>query len=134
MREASSEDNKNKIRLLTTEEMIDSYWNELLPTALECGMTPTQFWEDDPRLVHSYLIKHTLELDGINFQSWVIGLYVYNAVSSSLSQGFDKNSKAKYLEKPIEELNGTYIPKKQYTQQQKVNFWAKFKSNKKKGG
>ena len=115
--------------------MLDNYWNELLPIALECGMTPTQFWEDEPRLVHSYLRKHELVLEEQNYQSWLIGLYVYDAMSVVMANSFGKGKKLNYMEKPVE-IN----PPKQKTEEdistfrQKTNYWAKFKNHKKKGG
>lgn len=111
--------------------MLNNYWNELFPLALKCGMTPTQFWDDEPRLIHSYLIKHQLEADDINYRSWLFGLYVYDAFAVVLSNAFSKDSKAKYFEKPIEEMNATFKPKVEATYREKVNFWAKLG---KKGG
>ena len=119
------------------------YWQEFLPLALECGMSPTDFWEGEPRLVNSYLRKHELELDEFNYKSWLSGLYVHRAVSSSLSQAFSDSKSAsktlKYFDKPIEKLNSDYVVLNEETKEktidsshrQKVNFWAKFG---KKGG
>lgn len=114
--------------------MQDSYWNELLPRALMCGMTPTQFWYDEPRLIHSYLCKHEQVLDEENYKSWLIGLYVYNAVATVMANSFSKDSKLKYAEKPLEELNASYRPKEKFEFRETVNYWSKFKKNKKKGG
>lgn len=101
--------------------------------ALMCGMTPTQFWYEEPRLIHSYLCKHKMVLDKDNDRAWLFGLYVYKAVGVAISNNFNEKSKETYFEKPIEELYKSYKPKKEYTHQDKVNYWAKFK-NKKKGG
>ena len=105
--------------------------------ALECGMTPTQFWEDEPRLINSYIRKHELELDESNYKSWLIGLYSYEAVSVALSKAFSDKGKAdniNYFEKPIEELFSNYEEHKEQTSKdfrKSVNYWAKFA---KKGG
>ena len=113
----------------TTEEMLNTYWNEIFPLALECGMTPTQFWDEEPRLFHSYLVKHQLMLSQINYESWLIGLYVNIAFQVGLS-GFSKGSNAKYCEKPIEAFNG-YKPKEKIGEyRETVNYWSKFKTNK----
>lgn len=99
-------------------------------------MTPTQFWEDEPRLVHSYLCKHELVLEEQNYQSWLIGFYVYDAMSVVMANSFGKGKKLKYMEKPVEIIP----PKKKEEEEiastfrQKTNYWAKFKNLKKKGG
>ena len=122
--------------------MQNSYWEDLLPMALECGMTPTQFWEEEPRLVKSFIIKHKMEQDEFNYKAWLLNIYTFNAVITAIGQAFaDKKSanKIHYFEKPIEEL---YINRKTKSQEEKkeitnnkyrkqVNFWAKFG---KKGG
>lgn len=113
--------------------MQDSYWEEYLPMALECGMSPTQFWNGEPRLLNSYIRKHKLELDEFNYKSWLLNLYTYDAVSVSIAQVFG-DKKAKYFDKPIEELyaNNKTISKEekektiQNTYRNQVNFWAKF--------
>lgn len=63
-----------------------------------------EFWNDDPDLLWTYRnlyiqkIEQDIELQKqmINYQSWLQGLYNYNAIASA----FSKN--AKYFEKPIE--------------------------------
>lgn len=130
------------MNIQTTEEMQNSYWEELLPMALECGMTPTQFWEEEPRLVNSYIRKHQLELNEFNYKSWLLNVYTYKAVSVAIGQSFaDKkeSSKIQYFEKPIEEFytyknNDTQETKQktvESTHRQRVNYWSKFA---KKGG
>ena len=109
--------------------------------ALECGMTPTQFWEEEPRLVNSYIRKHELELDEFNYKSWLLNVYTFNAVSTAIALAFadEKNRKnIHFFEKPIEDF---YINKKHKQKEQKttlnekhrnkVNYWSKFG---KKGG
>ena len=109
--------------------MLNTYWNEIFPLALECGMTPTQFWEEEPRLFHSYLVKHQQMLNQINYESWLIGLYVHIAVSVSLS-GFSKGSNQKYCEKPIESFNRYFVKENKGEYREQVNYWSKFKKNK----
>lgn len=120
--------------------MQNSYWEELLPMALECGMTPTQFWEEEPRLVNSYIRKHEMELDEFNYKSWLLNVYTFKAVSTAIGLSFaeEKNkNKIKYFDEPIEEF---YINKRDKQNSEttlnekhrnKVNYWAKFG---KKGG
>ena len=118
--------------------MQNAYWDEYLPMALECGMSPTQFWKGEPRLLNSYIRKHELELDEYNYKSWLSNCYSYISIQTALAQVLG-NKNAKYLEKPIEEF---YINKRdieedvskenmQDNYRRKVNYWAKFG---KKGG
>lgn len=120
--------------------MQNSYWEDLLPMALECGMTPTQFWEEEPRLVNSYIRKHELELDEFNYKSWLLSVYTFNAVSTAITLTFadEKHRKnIQYFNKPIEEfyINKKHEQKDEITlsekHRNKVNYWAKFG---KKGG
>jgi len=98
-------------------------------------MTADEFWNEEPRLFSSYIKKHEQELDEVNYQSWLIGLYVYKAVGTALGNAFsDKGSiKNTYFEKPLEELNSNYIAvtEKEKTKinssyRSSINYWAKF--------
>lgn len=98
-------------------------------------MTPNEFWYEEPRLLNSYIKKRELELDSLNYQAWLFGLYTYDAFSVVLSNAFSKegSKKSTYFEKPLDEFNSNYINKsnnksdekeeKGYRQQ--LNYWAK---------
>lgn len=86
-------------------------------------------------MLSSYIKKHELELDEINYQSWLIGLYVYKAVGTVLGNAFSSKSSINdtYFEKPLEELNSNYIEEyktkkanKDNSYRNNVNYWAKF--------
>lgn len=98
-------------------------------------MTPNQFWYDEPRLLDVYIKKRELELDVINYNSWLIGLYVENAFSVVLSNAFgSEGSKSiTYFEKPLDNFNYNKLEenKPEMTYQEQKNIWAKFG---KKGG
>lgn len=107
----------------------------MLPYALKCGMTADEFWYGEPRLLSSYIKKYEQELDEINYESWLIGLYVYKAISTALGDAFSSknNINNKYFDKPLEELNSNYIEehkekldKKDTEYRNNVNYWAKF--------
>lgn len=107
----------------------------MLPYALRCGMTTEEFWKGEPRVFISYIKKYEHELDDMNYQSWLIGLYVHKAVRTVLDNAFsDKGSiKDTYFEKPLEELNSNYKYDKEEKQENKnknyrnqVNYWSKF--------
>lgn len=56
------------------------YFNEVFPYCLAIGMTPEQFWEDDPALADSYVRAHDLIRQQRNQEMWLQGLYVYKAI------------------------------------------------------
>lgn len=98
-------------------------------------MTVDEFWNEEPRLLSSYVRKHELERDEINYQSWLIGLYVYKAVGTVLGNAFSSKSSINntYFEKPLEELDSNYIAEyeakketKDVSYRHNVNYWAKF--------
>lgn len=53
---------------------------EVFPFYLSIGMTPNQFWNDDPMLAKYYRQAHSLELERKNQELWLQGLYVYEAL------------------------------------------------------
>lgn len=63
-----------------------------------------EFWYEDPNLLWIYrtcfvkeeIRKTELEFEKMNYHSWLVGLYVYNAIGSA----FNKNTK--YPKKPLE--------------------------------
>jgi len=114
--------------------LLDSFYDELLPYALQCGMTVKEFWNEEPRLLSSYIKKHEKELDEINYQSWLVGLYVYKAVGTVLGNAFSAKSSIKntYFEKPLEEFESNYIieyeikkESKDISYRKNVNYWSK---------
>ena len=122
--------------------MQNQYYDELLPYALKCGMTADEFWNSEPRLFSSYIKKNQLQLDEINYQAWLFGLYEYKAICTALGNAFsDKGSTENtYFEKPLEELTHNYeekLSKKKETFDDEVrevhNYWAKFGKKGKKG-
>lgn len=106
-----------------------------------CGMTPTQFWYEEPRLLYSYLRKHEIEQDENNYKSWLFGLYTHKAVLVAIALSFaEKGAEIEpYFQEPLKELMSDYVPiteeekgtkiKTDYRKQ--TNYWAKLG---KKGG
>lgn len=106
----------------------------MLPLALQCGMTVEEFWYGEPRVFSSYIRKHELELDEMNYNSWLIGLYVHKSMGVILGNAFSSKGSIKdtYFERPLEQLNSNYIEKKKKKVETKdadyrtqVNYWAK---------
>lgn len=95
-------------------------------------MTPNEFWYSEPRLLQSYIKKRELELDNINYVSWLIGLYVHQGFGVVINNAFSGKSskKSTYFEKPLDLFNEkhTKIENKQDMQvkyQEQFNYWAK---------
>jgi len=97
-------------------------------------MTVKEFWNEEPRLLSSYIKKHEKELDEINYQSWLVGLYVYKAVGTVLGNAFSTKSSINntYFEKPLEEFESNYIieyeikkESKDISYRKNVNYWSK---------
>jgi len=65
------------------------------------GMTAEEYWEGDPHLAPFYYQAYKLRFDMQNQQAWLNGLYVFNAVSTAISNAFSKRTH-KYVEKPFE--------------------------------
>lgn len=98
-------------------------------------MTTEEFWDGEPRVLGSYIKKHEKELDEINYNSWLIGLYVNKALVTTLGNMFSsKNAiKENYFEKPLECFNSNYDPnytikeeKKNNDYRKQHNYWAKY--------
>jgi len=91
-------------------------------------MSYKEFWEEDPEIFWAYHFyyykKQEIELEKINFNSWLNGLYIYNAVSVSLSNAFKtKGSQPdEYIGQPIE-----LKPKKEKLIEEKVSLDVQLK-------
>lgn len=89
-----------------------------------------EFWYDDPDLLWAYRNvymekekqKIETEKEMINFQSWLQGLYNFNAIAGALSKN------PKYLDRPID-LNN----KPKTEKEKKLEIAQKIKSNIRKG-
>ena len=95
-------------------------------------MTLDQFWYYEPRLLDVYVKKRELELDSINYEAWLVGLYNHYGITIALANAFsDKGSKkSTYFEKPLDLLESSYkATKKQENKddsyRKQHNYWAK---------
>lgn len=106
-------------------------------------MTTEEFWNGEPRVLCSYIKKYELELDEINRQAWLFGLYTYKAVSvviGNLANSFTKNNgqiSETYFDKPIEQFQSNYKEEINFKEEesndkhrQSVNYWAHLKERK----
>lgn len=84
---------------------IDNYYYDLLEQAIEYGMTPKQFWEEDIELFYCYrnaYIKRT------HYQYHTLGLYNVVALGTVLGNMFKKQG-TKNIEYPKDNLLETNI-------------------------
>jgi len=83
------------------QEIIEYWWSELLPMALNWGLSDYQFWYDDPYLLFVYEKAYELKIKDsaeqwkikTNFKAWLEGIYIQNAVASVFSKGHSYPSK-----------------------------------------
>ena len=120
--------------------MFDYFVYYLFPMALKIGMTPDQFWNDDPELMGAYLeayqqkFEEKLEYD--NSVAYLQGQYFMLAIAQCLQ--FSKSPKKIYPKKPLELGNkkkkNKQMSQKDYEEIRKIqvqNMVKQFNRNKK---
>ena len=75
---------------------------EVFPVYLTYGMTPDQFWHDDPHLAYYYREAYKMRQDAENQSQWRQGLYFLDALAVALGNLFSSKNKLKYPEKPYQ--------------------------------
>ena len=77
--------------------------------AILFGMSAKEFWENTPELIwayrKSYIDKIKLQQETDNFNAWLNGLYVFNAVNTSIYNNFGRKETQQtlnYIEKPYD--------------------------------
>lgn len=101
------------------------------------GMSDKEFWEDDPQLYWAYqtfyLKSKEVEIEQINYNAWLQGIYTLSALNQSLSGMFGKKGQKKdiYPKKPID-FNENKIDTKNMSKEEKesniiqnFNSWAR---------
>lgn len=85
-------------------EDIDTYYYDLLEQAIEYGMTPNQFWEEDIELFFCYRNAYIKRLHN---QCHIQGLYNYVAYSTVIANMFkkDNSDKINYPKKDLLSTN-----------------------------
>lgn len=73
-------------------EDIDVYYYDLLEQAIEYGMTPNQFWEEEIEIFFCYRNSY---LNKLHNQCHIQGLYNFMAYSISIANMFKKNKSDK---------------------------------------
>lgn len=81
-------------------------FDEAFPFYLSIGMTYEQYWEGDSWLVKDYRKAYEYRRDEMNWQAWLQGMYIYEAIADIapiLHPFAKKGTRArKYAEKPYE--------------------------------
>lgn len=75
----SNKTQKNRQRIT-----LDYFYDDLLDYALVIGMTPEQYWYDNPRLILNYEKKYQDEMLRKRQEAWLFGAYVKSALSSTI--------------------------------------------------
>lgn len=108
--------------------MLDYFYFYLLPLAVMIGLTPEQFWEDDPDLLFvywdAYEMKEKRENQIKNINNYNLGQYIMLAVAQNLQ--FTKNPKQIYPKKPFN-LDGrkkSNITQEEYEEIRKIQLKA----------
>ena len=67
---------------------------------MSMGMTYEQFWDGETEMVRAYRNMYERKQRQENFNAWLIGRYVHDAFSVVYANAWNKNSTAKYPERP----------------------------------
>lgn len=68
---------------------------------LAMGMTWTQFWEDEPKLAIAYRNAEMIRKRRKNEELWLEGIYVAEALNSTVGNMFSKGAKHQYPAEPF---------------------------------
>lgn len=77
---------------------------EQLPYYLSIGMTISQYWDEDCKLVEYYRKADEIRKHDMNYMAWIQGAYIYHALCdvAPIFNGFAKNPKPQsYVEEPF---------------------------------
>ena len=74
----------------------------VFPYYLSIGMSYHEFWDEDSELVVAYREADERKLERANYEMWLQGLYVYQAIGAIAPVlGLNTKKPEKYMEKPI---------------------------------
>ena len=109
---------------------VSEFFSKTLPYYLSIGMTPTEFWDDDPRLAKAYREADKQKMERRNYELWLQGLYNYKAVGSVVFNALRKRDSKpqEYFEKPIRIFPLTEAEKEAEAQKQREQAVAFFNS------
>ena len=70
-------------------------FEECFPFYLAIGMSYAEYWEGDVSLTRYYRKAYHIKQDETNYNAWLQGLYIYDAVSTALHNALRGMSKSK---------------------------------------
>jgi hypothetical protein len=89
------------------------YEKELAPQILAMGVSLSEFWEMNPHSIEVILDGYKLKRKIADEQQWLLGGYVFSAVSTAMGNAFrKKNTKAKSYFEEVEKPFLSNIDKK----------------------
>jgi hypothetical protein len=78
-------------------------FEELCPFYMSIGMSYEQYWDGESDIPKYVRKEYKLRQEALNYEAWLKGLYVYDAVISAMSHMSDnKNNHKNYAEKPYD--------------------------------
>ena len=91
----------------TTPKTDTEVFEENFPFYLAIGMSPAEYWTGDSTLVRYYRRAYLIRQENENNNAWLQGLYVYDAISTALSNALrGKGVPSKdYAKKPYDFKN-----------------------------
>lgn len=104
-----------------TKTHFSQLFEEWFPYYLSIGMTPAQYWDEDPRLCKAYRRKAEFDKQRINEQLWLQGMYIYDALTDVAQLFNGMVAKPKLLPYPTEPypLSGTASEERKRRDEQK---------------
>ena len=90
-----------------TDKTPSEIFHEAFPEYIAMGMSYREFWELDSSLVKDYRRAHRIKQEQANYNAWLTGLYVLNALNSGVPVsvgGFAKHKVElpRFPEQPID--------------------------------
>lgn len=88
----------------STDKTYTEIFNEAFPYYLSIGMTYELYWHGEPWLVKAYQEAYERQIDRMNYEKWLQGRYVYQAIGAlvPILNPLSKKKKAEeYLKEPL---------------------------------
>lgn len=100
-------------------------------------MSNKEFWEEEPELLwayrKSYIDKFKIQNELINYEAWLNGLYVFDAISKSIYNSFGRKETQpalNYIEKPYDfDENEKVKSKEEIEREQQLKLEEKIKES-----
>ena len=90
------------------------------------GMTAHEYWDEDCHLVVGYRKAYEIKKDETNATAWLYGLYVYNALTVALNNGFT-NHKSEYPRLPFGAEEKRQVKREESPEEIRTRYYNRFK-------